>query len=50
MEQTEDPILQSVVPGDGEVETGLVDSCGVTVHCHHRGWTQKFGIKEFENI
>lgn len=48
--RSESPVLQGVVPGDGEVETGLVDSCRVTVHRHHRGWTQKFGIKEFENI
>lgn len=43
-------VLQRVVAGDGEVEAGLVDRGWLTVEGPHRGWTQQFGIVEFENI
>lgn len=43
-------VLQCVVPGDGEVEAGLVDSGRGAVQRQHRGRTQQFGIKEFKKI
>lgn len=50
LNQEKNPVLQRVVAGDGEVEAGLVDGCGLSVERHHRGWTEQFGIEEFKDI